>query len=402
MIVHGDQPPARDPGSVSAVREILRPRASAVRRISRLRVPACAAAAVALGALAAADLGRTGAVVGAAWLSAAAALALLARPRRGRSLIAGAAVAGSLAATLLYDGPADNRTALWWLAELAASLLTLRLAVRWAPARDAALLGTAAAAAIAVLPLRLTLHVVPPATARGAVLGCALCAVAAAVAAASGLYPRLLAARRSRAVAEARRAQRLDLARDLHDFVAHDVGGLIVQAQAARVTPDPEAARDALRRIEDAGQRVMMTLDRTVHGLHDRPGGLDDLRALAERFAATSGARLSLDIGVGVGELPDETASLAYRLVVEALTNVRRHAPDASRVGVGVVRTPGGVRVAVTSDGRARTDRRSGLGLAGLAERVAAHGGRFAAGPTPDGLGWEVTALLPADVRSRS
>ncbi|MEV5570892.1 hypothetical protein AB0L06_12645 [Spirillospora sp. NPDC052269] len=69
-----------------------------------------------------------------------------------------------MAVTLLYEGPADNRTALWWLAELGISALTLRLTVRRAPGRAAALGGTAMAAAITVLPLRLTLHVVPPAT----------------------------------------------------------------------------------------------------------------------------------------------------------------------------------------------------------------------------------------------
>ncbi|WP_433176938.1 sensor histidine kinase [Actinoallomurus sp. CA-150999] len=359
------------------------------------------------------DTARVGPLItGAAWLAGAAALALVAFPRLRNAAVAGGAAAGSLAATLIYDGPADNRTALWWLAELLASGLTLRLVVRRAPRRAAALGGTLMFAAITVLPLRLTLNVVPPATTRGAVAGCLLCGLVAAGIAAGGLYPRYLTARRSAAVAEARRAQRLDLARDLHDFVAHDVSGIIVQAQAAQFAPDPEAARAALQRIEDAGLRAMASLDRTVHMLHDdepgdgyggeprpRPLGLADLAGLTDRFAETCGARIQLT--VAVDDPPHEVSATAYRLVVEALTNIRRHASDVTTIDVTVTGVPGpAVRVRVADDGRARPrvrrrgGPRGGRGLGGLADRVEAVGGEFTAGPLGD-HGWEVTAVLP-------
>lgn len=352
---------------------------------------------------AAADTARVGfPITGAAWLAGTAALILLAFPHVRHSAsaaaVAGVAAAGSLAVTVLYSGPADNRTALWWLAELAISALTIRLAVRRAPGRAAALGGTAMFAAITVLPLRLTLHAVPPATARGAVLGCVFCGLVAAGTAATALYPRYLDARRSRAVDEARRAQRLVLARDLHDFVAHDVGGMVVQAQAAQVSPDPEVVRAALKRIEDAGLRAMASMDRTVHLLHSdapQPYGLGDLPALTERFAETSDARVTLT--VEVRDPPPEVSATAYRLVVEALTNVRRHAPRATAVDVTIAKAPGpAVQVTVTNDGRTRPrkTRRSGRGLTGLAEGIGALDGEFAAGPTGD-QGWKVEAVLP-------
>lgn len=335
-----------------------------------------------------------------AWLTGAALVLMLAFPAARPGAVAGTAAAGSLAATLLYQGPADNRTAGWWLAETAAAALLLHLVVRRAGARPAVVAGAAAAAAVTVLPLRLTLHVVPPASARGALLGCLFCGLGAVVAAGTGAYLRFLDARRSRSVAEARRAQRLDLARDLHDFVAHEVGGMIVQAQAAQIGGDPG---EALQRIEAAGARAMASLDRTVHMLHDEgpregPHGLDELPALVDRFSESSAARVRLAMDAGAP--PPEVSATAYRLVVEALTNVRRHAPGATAVDVDVTEAGPALRVAVTDDGRGgrtgprRGRRRGGLGLPGIALRVEALGGDFEAGPAGE-RGWRVTALIP-------
>ncbi|TDC93970.1 two-component sensor histidine kinase [Actinomadura sp. 7K507] len=309
-----------------------------------------------------------------------------------------------MVATLGYQGPADNATGGWWLAETAAAALLLHLVVRRAKARPAAVAGALGAAAVTALPLRLTLHAVPPAGTRGALLGCLLCGLGAAVAAGTGLYLRSLDSRRSRSVAEARRAQRLDLARDLHDFVAHEVGGMIVQAQAARIGGDAAAA---LERIEAAGVRAMASLDRTVHMLHDDgprdgPHGLAELPALVDRFSESEAPRVRLAMDAGTP--PPEVSATAYRLVVEALTNVRRHAAGASAVDVAVTSTGPALRVTVTDDGRPgragplRERRRGGLGLPGIAERVEALGGDFGAGPAGD-RGWRVTALIP--LRSR-
>ncbi|GAA1790661.1 sensor histidine kinase [Actinomadura chokoriensis] len=401
MTVHTDKPRDQGTGRASAVRQIFPAGSSAVRQ-RRPRAIAAGTLIAALAAAAAAGTPGEGPLITApAWLAGAALVLMLAFPDARPGAIAGAAGAGSLAATLAYQGPAGNRTAGWWLAESVAAAVVLHLVVRRAEARPAALAGVLAGAAVTVLPLRLTLHVVPPASGLGAVLGCLFCGLGAAGAAGTGLYLRSLDARRSRAVAEARRAQRLDLARDLHDFVAHEVGGMIVQAQAAQVGGDTAAA---LKRIEAAGARAMASLDRTVHMLHDEgprdgPHGLADLPALVERFSASDGtrARLAMDDAVAP---PPEVAATAYRLVVEALTNVRRHAPGATAVDVSVTAAGPALRVAVTDDGprgRARVlreRRRSGHGLPGIAERVEALGGDFGAGPAGD-RGWRVLALIP-------
>ncbi|WP_188189767.1 sensor histidine kinase [Nonomuraea sp. SYSU D8015] len=190
------------------------------------------------------------------------------------------------------------------------------------------------------------------------------------LAAAVGAYLRFLDARQERAVAGTRTALRLRLARDLHDFVAHDISEMVAHAQAGRVAGDP---LQALERVEAAGQRALSMLDRTLDMLHDDPplspvGDLGGIAAAAERFSAAGPAqvRLSMDPAATV---PVEAAALAYRIVVEGLTNVRRHAPRATRVDLRVSASPGVLEVTMTNDGviRTRSRRRGGSGLPGLA-----------------------------------
>ncbi|MFC7648972.1 sensor histidine kinase [Streptosporangium lutulentum] len=142
---------------------------------------------------------------------------------------------------------------------------------------------------------------------------------------------------RRRAVTEAKRAQRLILARDLHDFVAHDVSGILVQAQAAQLAPGPLPAQvtDALRRIEAAGLRALAAMDRTVQMLHEadetRSGageplpGVDGLARLVDGYSPSVRVDLSVEPGLE-RRLSQETSATVYRVVTEALTNVRRHA----------------------------------------------------------------------------
>jgi signal transduction histidine kinase len=143
-----------------------------------------------------------------------------------------------------------------------------------------------------------------------------------------------------------------------------------------------------------------------------RRHGVDDLADLAGRFGASDGtpARLVVDPGLG-SDLPAEVADTAYRVVLEALTNVRRHAPGAARVEVSVTRaqTPAGpaLRVSIRdeADASRSTLRRGpvpsdpalrGSGLAVLRERVEGIGGTLSAGARGDGpAGWEVAAVLP-------
>jgi signal transduction histidine kinase len=235
----------------------------------------------------------------------------------------------------------------------------------------------------------------------------------------AGVHLRSVDALRIRAVGDARRAQRLDLARDLHDFVAHDVSGIVAQAQAAQLVTshDPGAALTALQRIEQAGLNALASMDNTVHMLHDaadaqnvttRPPvpSLADLPKVIDQFSATSPARVALHINpAALDTTSREITTTAYRIVVEALTNIRRHAPSAATVNILVTADPAvtrpALRVTITNDcakaatrGITRPDRRGGLGLLGLADRVHALGGTLNAGPYGS-VGWRVTAVLP-------
>ncbi|GHC47201.1 hypothetical protein GCM10010507_23360 [Streptomyces cinnamoneus] len=243
---------------------------------------------------------------------------------------------------------------------------------------------------------------------------CAFLALLPLTSGAVGRYLYVLHERRVRSVQEARRAQRLELARDLHDFVAHDVSGIVTLAQAAQVVFErqPEQVLPLLRRIEEAGQQALGAMDRTVHMLgdaDDRPGayGLDDIRGTVDRFRASGTMEAGLDLELSPSEsarVPREAAGTAHRVVVESLTNVRRHAPGAASVRVTVRGAGPELVVTVTDSGREDPDsgqdrpwsgdgRRGGLGLVGLAERVEAVGGSFTAGP--HGCGWRVRAAFP-------
>jgi signal transduction histidine kinase len=213
----------------------------------------------------------------------------------------------------------------------------------------------------------------------------------------------------------------LDLARDLHDFIAHDVSGIVAQAQAAQLVAshDSGAAMTPLKRIEQAGLKALATMDNTVHMLHDADAdgaqdvttrtplpSLADLPKLTDQFSATSPARVTLHINpAALDTTPREITTTAYRIVVEALTNIRRHAPNAATVDIVIAAGPAparpALRVTVTNDcagaaarGITRPNRRGGLGLLGLADRVHALGGTLNAGPYGS-AGWRVTAVLP-------
>ncbi|WP_235037060.1 sensor histidine kinase [Actinomadura sp. K4S16] len=333
----------------------------------------------------------------------------------GRRFLLWAAAAGALSAFgTLYFGTAvrPELAAPSLFAEIGGLLIVLARVV-WKAHRDrlvplAVLLG----AAVLATPLRWSLI--------AAALFTAPLGITVAVALGVGLYLRALDARRARSLAAARRDERLELARDLHDFVAHHVTGIVVQAQAARFTAQSGAAQTQeqldrmLGEIEKAGTEALTSMRRMVGLLRDaqnvnapdgealpsggagtRPvGGLAQLEELVEGFAHPPAA---LTLEPGLGTLPPEVAASAHRVVQEALTNVRKHAADAASVRVSLARVGGDVEVAVRDDGRGRGGRRlpsGGFGLTGLAERVGALGGRLHAGPRPEG-GWEVVARLP-------
>ncbi|MFG2092726.1 sensor histidine kinase [Streptomyces sp. NPDC048612] len=329
---------------------------------------------------------------------------------------AGAAVL-SLAADAVSFGKAG--LALLWLPfEAVALLVLLERVVRRVPGRGAGLVGGLTGAAAVLLPLRFTLHA-PQTGLKESVFLAALAFVPAACAAGAGLHLRSLDHRRVHAVALARREQRLDIARDLHDFVAHEVTGIVLEAQAAQLDEDggPVAHHALLHRVEQAGLRALDSMDRTVAALRGTDGrtgaeppptrlyGPDDLPGLVGRFGAMTAAEVSLSLEDELaGALSREAGDAAYRVVLEALTNVRRHAPGTGWVEVRAGRTAdGAVEIAVTdgagpgalprpSPGRAGRHG-GGTGLAGLTERVGAVGGALEAGPY--GQGWRVGCRLP-------
>lgn len=214
-------------------------------------------------------------------------------------------------------------------------------------------------------------------------------------------YLRLTESARTRQFAAIRAEQRAEFARDLHDFVAHHVTGMVVLAQGARriVERDPARAGDALERIEHAGGEAMNAM-RSMVGMLRTPeegapiaplAGISDLGDLVERFGEPQ-ARLRVE--GPVDDLPVEVTSSVHRVVMEALTNVRRHASEATRVDVSVLTSEDWVTVRVVNDGRPARGDGKGFGLLGLTERVQALGGRIKAGPGIDG-GWVVDAALP-------
>jgi signal transduction histidine kinase len=224
-----------------------------------------------------------------------------------------------------------------------------------------------------------------------------------------GLVLREIDTRRRAAVDDIRSAERMELARELHDVVAHHVTGIVVAAQAAAVVArtSPDDVDRALAAIETAGTDALTAMRRMVGVLRGQategartPGAeLAEVRTLVHRFDPDARiVRLTGDPGLEHAVLPPGVAATGYRVVQEALTNIRRHAPHVTAVGVDVRIREEALLVSVRNDGvpTAPVSGRvgGGFGLVGMGERVAALDGTFAAGPTAPGV-WTVSVRLP-------
>ena len=204
--------------------------------------------------------------------------------------------------------------------------------------------------------------------------------------------------------------ERLRIARDLHDVVAHNISVINVQANTALhlASRQPERAWEALATIHDVSKQALVEL-RSVLGVlrqadEDEPrspaAGLDRLDDLIERAKAVGLAVTVEQDGEGV-RLPANVDLAAYRIVQEALTNSAKHAPGAA-VRVRIARTGSDLQVQVEDEGRRESHLPAagpapvagGNGLAGMRERVSALHGTLSAGPRPGG-GFEVRARLP-------
>jgi signal transduction histidine kinase len=227
-----------------------------------------------------------------------------------------------------------------------------------------------------------------------------------AAAAAGGAAFRYRAESRRRALDQIRSQERVGLARELHDTVAHHVSAIAVQAQAGRAMAGqrPEAALEALAVIEGEASRTLAEMRAMVRVLRDgapaeytpQPG-VADLVSLARRDPVPV---VDVEVPGDLDELPLQVDAAVYRLAQEALTNALRHARNASRVEIRVVEGGGRLRLRVTDDGQIDPVRPAshGFGLLGMTERVQLLGGTLRAGPAPGG-GWTVDAELPTEVR---
>jgi signal transduction histidine kinase len=228
-----------------------------------------------------------------------------------------------------------------------------------------------------------------------------------------GLAIREVETRRIAALEDVRTSERMELARELHDVVAHHVTGIVVAAQAAAVVArkKPDEVDRALAAIETAGTDALAAMRSMVGVLRGQdsegartPGAeLAEVRTLVRQFDPDARmVRLTTDPGLEHAVLPAGVAATGYRVVQEALTNVRRHAPEATAVEVDIRVRDHALLLAVRSDGLRpmNTPRGTprggtgGFGLVGMAERVAALDGALSAGPTGPGV-WTVAARLP-------
>ncbi|MEH0845713.1 sensor histidine kinase [Micromonospora sp. CPCC 205711] len=337
---------------------------------------------------------------GAYWLpdcALGAAVSLLAvgrRRHRVAAALAGLAVAAlAVAVAAVADLPQEPGP----VTALALAVLT-GSCLRTAPLRAGVAGAVAGAAVVAgswlsALPAR---HGLTPVT----VLAGAAWLAAVVV----GLSLRRRDARGRATVERVRQDERLELARELHDVVAHHITGIVIQAQAAQLVAgrDPQRVAASLAGIEAAGADALTSMRRVVGLLRDTDdavsssAGPERLDALVARFQR-QGPPVRLDAPGHTAAWPPEVTSTVYRIVREALTNVARHAPQARHVTITVTEQAREITVEVADDAPpspVRAPHRGGYGLVGMRERVQTLGGTLRAGPGP-GKGWTVRATLP-------
>jgi signal transduction histidine kinase len=199
------------------------------------------------------------------------------------------------------------------------------------------------------------------------------------------------------------REERVRIARELHDVVAHSLSMISVQSTAAAHVIDdrPADARRALSAISDASHTALDEMRRLLGVLRD--DGYDASRVPAPRLSElepllqqvrAAGPEVETNTEGEPVELPPGLDLTAYRIVQESLTNVIKHA-RAERVTLTLTYAPDDLVIEIVDDGRARaTNGRGGLGIEGMRERAAMFGGALEAGPVPAG-GYRVEARLP-------
>jgi signal transduction histidine kinase len=298
----------------------------------------------------------------------------------------GAVIAGSIASLIGADGPVGLYT-------MASMVLLCYSLVRWGAGREVGI-------GLAIILVALVLGVAEDFT---GVVDALLGSVFLLFPATLGAAVRYRSASRLRELDQVKLREREQLARELHDTVAHHVSAIVVRAQAGRIVAasDREAPLDALEVIEEQALRTLAELRIMVGGLRE-----DEAPALApqpgvadlERLAHTVGdrPRVEVDLSGDLDDLRPSVGAAIYRIAQESITNAVRHARHATRIDVRVAGDDDCVRLTVRDDGDASSTGRSslGYGLVGMTERATLLGGSFEAGPGPD-RGWTVNAVLP-------
>ncbi len=209
---------------------------------------------------------------------------------------------------------------------------------------------------------------------------------------------------RSRETDQVKLREREQLARELHDTVAHHVSAIVIQAQAGRTVAasNPAAAARALEAIESEASRALAEMRFMVSALRGGEGpdltpqrGVADIAKLARHVG--SNPTVAVHVDEGLDDLRPSTGAAVYRLAQESITNAIRHARHATRVEVEVAGDADHIRLTVRDDGdpaafNAGTS--PGYGLIGMKERTMLLGGTLEAGPAV-GRGWAITAVLP-------
>ncbi len=199
--------------------------------------------------------------------------------------------------------------------------------------------------------------------------------------------------------------ERLRIAREMHDVVAHSMSVIVMKAAVANHVYDtrPEESRDALGVIESVSRVALADIQRVLGSLRSAEEaqlapspGLDEVPQLVEN-ARLADVAVDLDRGT-IPALPEAVQLSAYRIVQEALTNVIKHAVAPARCTVRITAEQGELHLAVINDGVPRRPvGKPGHGLIGMRERAALHHGTLVAGRQPDG-GFAVHARLPYQV----
>jgi signal transduction histidine kinase len=275
-----------------------------------------------------------------------------------------------------------------------AVLILVYALFRWGSGREAA-------SGLGVILLWLaviTTQGADPVSLAEALAGYALFLLAAALGAAFRYRAKI----RVRDIDHAKAREREQLARELHDTVAHHVSGIAIQAQAGRAVAaaHPERAVEALAIIEDAATRTLTELRAIVGVLRttqDTEFAPQPGVAEVEQLATDARTRPCVEVTLS-GEFDDLSPAVGaaiYRLAQESITNARRHARHATQVTVAVTGDADRVRLTIHDDGSAAGGRGpAGYGLVGMRERANMLGGTFHAGPAAE-RGWRVEAVLP-------